>query len=188
MSPDLCATPAPCTTEPPAYPPSSEDLEQLRALEAASEHAAMAQRGESQTQTPPGEFNIFLINQQPESKASDASESSIAWLGASRSAWVWLQGGTVDGAARCAVRKVFSTVLHGFKQRSTGAVGSEARLPVSAASELTSVFTLAVAEPPLGVATWSIEDFVQVLLKHCCSLQKSDANSVWSVHVAKACV
>lgn len=64
--------------------------------------------------------------------------------------------------------KVFQAVLNGA-QKSTAAAeesvhaGGQWRLPVSAASELTSIFTLAIAEPPLGVASWWIEDAVQVL-------------------------
>lgn len=75
----------------------------------------------------------------------------------------------MDGAARCAIREVFRAVLHGVKSGTANKGGSmhaggQGRLPVSAASEVTSIFTLAIAEPALGVALWSIEDVTQVQL------------------------
>ena len=140
-------------------------------MESASERVASA-RENPPAQTLPGHFNIFLIPPQPDAKKLEPSDKTIAWLGASRSAWVWLQGDSIDGAARCAMGMVFREVLHGVEKHRTAHgegihAGGQGRLPASAASELTSIFTLAIAEPPLGVASWSIEDAVQVLALAC---------------------
>jgi hypothetical protein len=93
---------------------------------------------------------------------SPSDAAGNAWLLPTRTAWLWLPGNAMDSTSRCTFSDLMRIVAHGVAAvRNAGSTDSW-QLPVSSASELTAIFTLAVAEPPPGAASWNLEAVTQV--------------------------
>eukprot|EP00892_Ulva_mutabilis_P002005 jgi/Ulvmu1/11805/UM080_0016.1 len=151
-----------------AFPPVSDAAAHVRQLQQAIEAGGAP--------VCPGTHHILLIvgtdssGRARSTQGTPAAAEPAVWIGSGRTSFVWLPGPDLASPLRGAIGKVFGAVMHGLHASDlqtapqaagpedggvapgppggTGAAEMERRkLPVSAASELSAVFTLAVAEP-----------------------------------------
>lgn len=150
------------------------------------ERAMSATPGPHHGATPcPGTHQIFVIVGGGDSCGNGEQAcphgrqgGPSAWVSAGRTSYVWLGGGDVVSGAREGAGAVIRVITHGVHvsdvrsgQRQAGrgedaanAAGAPRKPPLSAASELSAVFTMAVAEPEPGNIPGVIGEDVEVCL------------------------
>lgn len=152
---------------------ATEAAAHMRRLERAMASPSAAQHS---AQTCPGTHRILLIvgsghcTDRGDECGQPDPEVPSAWIGTARTSYVWLSNTDAQSGAQHAAAGIFRVVMHGLRAWDArpmhtplesgdswaGGPGRDAegssqrKLPLSAASELSAVFTLAVAEPEVG--------------------------------------